>query len=249
MKILFSPSEKKLTHHPAQIPSKNDFYQDLIAKDSLKNIITQYEGYLKKSTDSTIQKLFGKKTLSLEVLGLCQNLSTSPLLSAILRYCGTAYEALDFETLKKSQQDYLQEKVLIFSNLFGLLRPYDKIPYYDLMQGEGFLDFETKKFYKAHQEQFLGFLEGEILDLRAGFYQKCLTLGNDFQVYEPVFIKEGKTVSHYAKYYRGILLRECAKSKIPNSKALFKLKIQGLSHPRIQNLNNTKIRIFYEVLN
>ena len=61
MKILFSPSEKKLTYHPAQIPSKSDFYQDLIAKDSLKIIITEYEQYLKSSTDSAIQKLFGKK--------------------------------------------------------------------------------------------------------------------------------------------------------------------------------------------
>lgn len=253
MWFLFSPSEKKYLHHISETPSKEGFFKNFLAQN-LQAVLQQYTHYLKTSNESSLQKLFGTKQIILEELALAQNLFTSPLLDSILRYNGVAYNALDFETLDKKSQNYLKERVLIFSNLFGILRADDKIPYYDLKQGEGFLDFETKKLYRDNQEIFLQFLkkDKEVLDLRAGFYQKCLELPEEFLIYEPLFIKNGKVVSHYAKHYRGILLRECAKNTLASLKNLENMEIQGLRLLEIQTKpykKSHKIFLTYEVKN
>jgi len=58
---------------------------------------------------------------------------TSPLMSALDRYRpGVMYEALDFENLPTGAQRRLLEHGVIFSPLFGLLRPDDLIPEYYL---------------------------------------------------------------------------------------------------------------------
>lgn len=253
MWFLFSPSEKKYLHHISEIPSKEGFFKNFLAQN-LQAVLQQYTHYLKTSNESSLQKLFGTKQIILEELALAQNLFTSPLLDSILRYNGVAYNALNFETLDKKSQSYLKERVLIFSNLFGILRADDKIPYYDLKQGEGFLNFETKKLYRDNQEIFLQFLkkDKEVLDLRAGFYQKCLELPEEFLIYEPLFIKNGKVVSHYAKHYRGILLRECAKKTLASLKDLENMEIQGLRLLEIQTKpykKSQKIFLTYEVKN
>lgn len=253
MWFLFSPSEKKHLHHTTEIPSIEGFYKNFLAQN-LQEILQQYTHYLKTSNESSLQKLFGTKQIILDELALAQNLFTSPLVDSILRYNGVAYNALDFKTLNKKSQNYLNEKVLIFSNLFGILRANDKIPYYDLKQGEGFLGFETKKFYHDNQEIFLHFLkkDKEVLDLRAGFYQKCLELPKDFLIYEPLFIKNGKVISHYAKHYRGILLRECAKNTLASLEDLENMEIQGLKLLEIQTKpckKSQKIFLTYEVKN
>jgi hypothetical protein len=42
------------------------------------------------------------------------------------------------------------------------------------------------------------------------------------------FLKGGKEVSHWAKAYRGIVLREAAKYQISSIEGLLALKIEGL---------------------
>ena len=254
MWILFSPSEKKCLKHKCEVEFQEDFYENLLAKDTLQEVLKSYQSFLQKESEEKIKKLFGKKKLDLESLSACQNLFNTPLLSAILRYGGVAYEALDFQSLSKNAQEYLYEKVLIFSNLFLLLRASDKIPYYDLMQGEKFYNFDTKKFYKQNEGIFKNFLgdENEILDLRAGFYQKCLEFDEKYTILEPIFIKGGKVVSHYAKHYRGILLRECAKEKIECLAHFEDLEIKGLKKLRKESTQEKKgarkIQLFYDVL-
>lgn len=58
---------------------------------------------------------------------------SSPLMSALDRYRpGVLYQALDFENLPTGAQRRLLEHGVIFSPLFGLLRPDDLIPEYYL---------------------------------------------------------------------------------------------------------------------
>ena len=47
-------------------------------------------------------------------------------------------------------------------------------------------------------------------------------------------IKNGKVISHYAKHYRGILLRECAKNTLASLEDLENMEIQGLKLLEIQ---------------
>lgn len=56
---------------------------------------------------------------------------TSPLMSALDRYShGVMYEAMDFENLPTGAQRRLLEHGVIFSSMFGLLRPDDLVPEY-----------------------------------------------------------------------------------------------------------------------
>lgn len=261
MWILFSPSEKKCLEHKKAYQAKGEtFYQNFICNIGLDEALKAYIGVLQGGKESEIKQMFGVKNIDLEELAAAQNLMQSPLLPAVLRYIGVAFSALDFEHLESCARDYLNEHLLIFSNLFGLLRAEDKIPYYDLKQGEGFewgaVEFNTKKFYAKNAKNIWEYLikqqkeSLEILDLRAGFYQKCFDLSkiptalkiDELLVYEPNFIKNGKVVSHYAKHYRGVLLRMCAKEKLKCLQDLSSLYIEGLELESMQTIQDKKMK-------
>jgi cytoplasmic iron level regulating protein YaaA (DUF328/UPF0246 family) len=60
---------------------------------------------------------------------------TSPTRPAIERYTGVLYDALDHGSLTAAQRRRLDEIVLIFSGLWGLVAPPDPIPDYKLKMG------------------------------------------------------------------------------------------------------------------
>jgi len=88
--------------------------------------------------------------------------------------------------------------------------------------------------------------DNEILDLRAGFYDKFYKPQKEYTTLK--FIKDGKVVSHWAKAYRGIVLREIAKAQIKNIEDFMKLPIEGLSIFEIQTKKN-KTEIIYTIEN
>ena len=51
---------------------------------------------------------------------------------AINRYTGVVYQHLDWESLSKEAKNYMENNVLIFSGLFGIISPITKIPNYKL---------------------------------------------------------------------------------------------------------------------
>ncbi|MBX7490828.1 peroxide stress protein YaaA [Helicobacter turcicus] len=246
MWILFSPSEKKCLMHQNSIKTSNaTFYKNFIC-ENLQKILESYTQFLQHASDTELQKLFGTKTISLDALSLAQNLINAPLIDSIERYIGVAFNALNYTNLDENAKGYLSEHLLIFSNLFGVLRTTDKIPYYDLKQGEGFnhnnIAFSTKNLYAQNHNKIWTFLDDinteslEFLDLRAGFYQKCFPLNKipnflkhkNIHILVPNFIKNGKILSHYAKFYRGILLQTCAKYEILSLKTFLDKNITGL---------------------
>ncbi len=147
--------------------------------------------------------------------------------------------------MRKTQQ-YIDTHVILFSNLFGPLRASDLIPEYRLKQGEAVADIKTEKFYHEHSAQLMEsyLAEDEILDLRAGFYDKFYKPTKPYTTLK--FIKEGKVVSHWAKAYRGIVLREIAKAGIETLEDFMKLPIEGLNIKEIQTKKN-KTEIIYEI--
>lgn len=134
---------------------------------------------------------------------------------------------------------------LLIQLLFLLI--VDLIPEYKLKQGEAVGDIKTEKFYHQHSAELLeSYLEEEeILDLRAGFYDKFYKPTKPYTTLK--FIKEGKVVSHWAKAYRGIVLREIAKSGVETLENFMKLPIEGLSIKEIQTKKN-KTEIIYEIV-
>lgn len=105
---------------------------------------------------------------------------------------------------------------MIFSNLFGPLLGSDEIPYYKFKQGESIDDFKPELFYKENFSPDIDSYIGDdlIIDLRAGFYEKFYKINSPYITMK--FIKNGKVVSHWAKAYRGKVLRKLAQVQ-PNT--------------------------------
>ena len=167
-------------------------------------------------------------------------------MKAIERYAGVAFDYLDYPHMDKEAQEYVDTHVILFSNLFGPIRANDMIPEYRLKQGSAVGEIKTEKFYREHSaslmEDYLA--DEEVLDLRAGFYDKFYKPQKPYTTLK--FIKEGKVVSHWAKAYRGIVLREIAIAGIDTMEAFMKLPIEGLQVQEIQVKKN-KTEIIYEI--
>lgn len=226
MKILFSPSEAKTAVSSNKFIDRGDFiFPNLYEKRC--GILKIYDDFLQKATVEKISKLFGVKNLNDEP-SLRESLFKKGAIKAVLRYDGVAYKHLDYRSLDSAAQDFIDKNTLIFSNLFGPVLATDALPEYKLKQGERIDGLNLEEFYR---QNFSGEIDGwlgddDILDLRAEFYEKFYRIRKPFATFK--FLKNGKVVSHYAKAYRGIVLRQVAQKGVKNFDELCKMDIENL---------------------
>ncbi len=228
MKILFSPSEAKSDFNDScSLSDKSFIFSELFTKRLY--VLEKLDNFLKNNSTSNLVNFFGIKDIQ-----ECERLKKIDLLSsstckAINRYSGVAYQYLNFKTLNKSQQEWLSENCIIFSNLFGPILAGDTIPYYRFKQGSTIDGFKTELYYKEHfSETIRSFLNNHlVIDLRAGFYEKFYTLKCKHITMK--FKKNGKVVSHWAKAYRGKVLRELSKQQPQTIEEFENINFNGLS--------------------
>ena len=225
MKILFAPSEAKRVGGEYETMK---FCFDIDRNE----ILNEYEKLIKSGDEEILSRLFGtKERYDIDIFH-------SPTIEAVKRYTGVAYEYLDFESLHPLYQEFLYSHLIIFSNLFGPLCASDLIPFYKLKQGASVGDIKPEKQYHERCKNLLE--DEEILDLRAGYYEKF---------YKPKFcvkmkfIKNGKIVSHWAKAYRGMVLRQIAQNRIASFKELRDIAFEGLKLVEIQSKKNEEVWI------
>lgn len=260
MKILFSPSEaKKIISNTSD--TKNTQLDSILQKSQQNNfdfldalpckgkiLRENLHKYIKilRDQDEEVSKLFGIKNLNspktLDELALCVQIAdclpTKTL--AIELYDGIAYKALQFDSLNPLAKNYILNNVFIFSNLFGMVRASDVLPFYKCNQNYKNKDFSLLRLYKELRPQIDELLSNEeVLDLRAQIYIKAYEVKNKCTKIE--FIKNNKKVSHYAKHYRGLYLRAISLS--PNA-PFESLKIQGLTLKDKTNHHNTATLIY-----
>ncbi len=227
MIILFSPSEAK---QPGgnNIPIAKEHYLFPELFHYRATLLHAYNNYLLNASTEALVKLFGSKKES-TLAQYCHDIFTQPTMKAVERYSGVAYDYLQYTRLTPSEQTYIDRNVIIFSNLFGPLRAGDiGLPDYKLKQGEKIGTLVPQHFYKEHFGSALsGLLEQQhYLDLRAGFYHQFYKPTSPYTTLK--FIKGGKVVSHWAKAYRGIVLRYMAQQQIHSIKAFMKMEIENL---------------------
>ncbi|MBN2721322.1 MAG: YaaA family protein, partial [Campylobacterales bacterium] len=241
MKILLAPSETKSTG--GTIPfSLSDLWNNELLK--VRSKLTQI--YLKELKDEPKSKqMFGlKKPGEIEYY---RNIGLhSPAKKAVERYTGVAFDYLDYSSLDDEQQKYIDKNVMIFSNLFGPIMAGDTIPEYRLAQGAKVGEIEVDKYYHANSTKLLDeyLADEEILDIRAGYYDRFYIPSKPYTTLK--FIKDGKVVSHWAKAYRGKVLREIAKAGAKSIEEFMSLPIEGLSLSEIQTRKN-KTEIIYTI--
>ncbi|OCL84324.1 hypothetical protein AAW30_00698 [Arcobacter porcinus] len=227
MKILFSPSETKVDGGIVEYIDKKSFiFENLYEKRF--EIINSYNNFIKNASNIELEKLFGTKKEDI-IKKYQADIFSQDTMKAIERYTGVAYDYLKYELLKDDEKKYIDENTLIFSNLFGVLKADDKIPDYKLKQGETFDNLKIDKFYNENFSEALDeYLKDEdILDLRAGFYEKFYNIKKPY--YTMKFIKDRKVVSHFAKAYRGEVLKLMAQNSIKNFDELLNMQIENLS--------------------
>jgi len=220
MKILLAPSERKslggdkkfnITSFPKLNPQRQE-------------AIKRYEEFLQKTDDI---KNFGDDKTPIK---------NRPAKEAILRYTGVAFEHLNYPTLPKEAKEYLHENLIIFSNLFGILKPLDLIPHYTLKQGAK-PGFDIYKFYAPHIQKTLDSLNEEFIDLRAKFYEKMYKPKNAITF---KFLKNNKVISHFAKAYRGILTRYIALNQPESIDEVLKIDFPDIKIIEIQEKKGIK---------
>ena len=237
MKILLAPAETKREGGNFSPYRKENFAFEKIFK--VKDTVVQdYVRFIQKSSLEELSVWFGLKNLK-ECQKYSESILTKPTMKAILRYTGVAFDALDYENLDLDTQNYCDENIILFSNLFGAIKASDLIPDYKFKQGAVLEKIDVIKEYKTKIKEFLDKdLGDEIVDLRAGYYDKFYRPSQKVITYK--FLKDGKVVSHWAKHYRGLVVREIAKNNIIDFKELLALKIDGLSLIEIQEKKNIK---------
>lgn len=244
MKILFSPSETKKSGGELSFDPSALLFEDL-APHRIK-LLHAYTNVLQKGDMQVLSKMFGIKK-EVDILKHKKDIIHELTMKAIERYTGVAFDYLDYRDLDTSAQTYIDENVILFSNLFGPILSSDLIPEYKLKQSEAVADIKTEKFYNEHSAHLVeAYLEDEeILDLRAGFYNKFYKPTKPYTTLK--FIKDGKVVSHWAKAYRGIVLREIAKAGIGTVDEFMKLDIENL---RVKEVIHKKIHteIIYDII-
>ncbi|MAD42490.1 MAG: hypothetical protein CL623_08890 [Arcobacter sp.] len=246
MKILFSPSEAKYKDgNDIKFTKENFIFPELFKYR--EEMINKYQSFINNASNNEIAKLIGTKKQDV-IDYYSSDIFTRNTKKVIQRYDGVAYDYVKYDELSDLEKKYIDENVIIFSNLFGPILAGDTgLPDYKLKQGEKLDNLAVEVFYKEHFSKTLDeYLEDEdILDLRAGFYEKFYKLSKPYTTMK--FIKDGKVVSHWAKAYRGIILNKISKNNIKTTQELMKLEINNLSISEIK-VQKLKTEIVYNII-
>jgi len=193
-----------------------------------RQLLDEYRRRVRSGDPNTLYKLFGLKKADDVARYASQDPLNAPVLPAVERYSGVAFDHLDYQTLPERAQTYVRQRTIIFSNLFGPILAGDPLPDYRLTQGAPLGEIRPEVEYRKAASPLLDrYLEGkEILDLRAGFYDKFYKPSLPYTTLK--FLKNGKVVSHWAKAYRGLVLRHLALHDIESIEAFLALPIPGL---------------------
>lgn len=208
MLIILPPSETKahggsgaaLNWDELSFPALNPIRQEIAAELSSLDV----EEALKVLKLS--EKLRGEAESNRE-------LASSPTMSALERFTGVLYDALDAPTLPPEARRYLA----VGDALFGLVRADDLIPHYRLSGGTKLGGKTLKSRWGTAITDELRALvaAGEFLiDMRSGTYQQLGKLKDAATVRVETVQEDGsrKVVSHFNKHYKGELARVLALS-------------------------------------
>jgi len=246
MRILFSPSEAKYKDgNDVKFTNESFIFPELFKYR--EEMINKYQSFINNASNDEIAKLIGTKKQDV-IDYYSSDIFKRNTKKVIQRYDGVAYDYLKYEELSSSQKKYIDENVIIFSNLFGPILAGDiGLPDYKLKQGEKLDKLAVEVFYKEHFTKALDVYleEDDVLDLRAGFYEKFYKLSKPYTTMK--FIKDGKVVSHWAKAYRGIILNCISKNNIKTIEELMKLEVNNLSISEIK-VQKLKTEIVYNII-
>jgi cytoplasmic iron level regulating protein YaaA (DUF328/UPF0246 family) len=140
-----------------------------------------------------------------DVVAANTTLRTRPAAKVSQVYTGVLHDALGLSTLPAAAA----RRVLVFSALWGVLRPRDRVPGYRLSMGTTLPGVgPLASFWRPRLTEVLA-PEGVVLDCRSAAYGAAWVPGPDTaaRTVGVRVLSGGKVVSHSAKHTRGLLAR------------------------------------------
>lgn len=215
MFILIPPSEGKNSSD-----DELKFSLEKLSFNSLNVSRTKIIEYLRENNLSreNYASIFDISSRNYEKINAINSkIENSKVLSSIERYTGVLYDYLDYSNLDEVVKNKFNNSVVIFSALFGLLRPEDKIPNYKLKMA-------TKLFDKKKLSKYWNIAITSVLKELLNDQIVCNLLPNEFMLafdtkkitprYELTFsflqenkLGELKSITHWTKALRGSLIR------------------------------------------
>jgi len=191
-----------------------NYFHDL--NPERRKLIDALQRTIREGDEASLEKLFGVKGDFLEhAIEVDLDVYNAPLMSALDRYSpGVMYNAMDFTGLPTGAQRRLLEQGIIFTGLFGMLRPDDLIPNYRLRMDASLPDIgKVGQYWESHISGMLNKrLEGAFVwNLLPAIHQDSWVDAHTYE--EMVTVQffterngERKAVTHGVKTLRGQLV-------------------------------------------
>ncbi|GAA5060270.1 hypothetical protein HNP84_004934 [Thermocatellispora tengchongensis] len=133
-------------------------------------------------------------------------LRTAATLPAARLYTGVLYDNLGLATLDAAALARAERRLVVFSGLWGLLRPQDRVPPYRLSMGVRLPPVgNLAAFWRPAIGEILDETPGLVVDMRSTTYAAAWRPGA--RAVSVRVVRDGKVVSHMAKATRGALAR------------------------------------------
>lgn len=232
MKILLSPTKKQIkyttnlnTNRPCLINNSREIMTLLkgLSRDRLKSVLKIGD----KLLDENLERI---KAWSPEA---------NSGFPALYTFTGEAFKSLNPLDFSMEDLEFSDKHLLIFSGLYGLLKPLDRVMPYRLDIADN-LKVRGLSLYNYWRPILTDFLNNEIInsdndllvDLSSMEYSKAINYKNiKCNIVRPEFksFNNGKlkTVAIWSKRMRGLMARELIKNRIDDVSDLKNINLEG----------------------
>ncbi len=150
---------------------------------------------------------------------------------AIERYTGVVYENIGWSDLSKKAKEYMQDHILIFSGLFGMVEPLTLIPNYKLKMNVLSLQHHWRPILTETLNK-----EKLIIDLLPQVHRKAYTPNKNVLKVDFSVIKKGKKVAagHFGKAVKGQFIKYLAENNVKSKKDFNGFEYDGFKWDGVQ---------------
>ena len=208
MKYLIPPSEGK-----SKVISQDVLFSDTNFK--FEQHVKQVVRLLSLIEDEDLSSVYGTSEEKAMIFHRQnQDIFNSKCAYAIERYTGVVYDHLNWDTLDKKAQNFLEDHIYIFSGLFGIVSPKTLIPDYKLKMNVLSLQYHWSPVLTEELKK-----EDVIIDLLPQVHRKAYNKGKNVITIDFQVIKKGKksAAGHFGKAVKGQFIRYIAKNNIKST--------------------------------
>lgn len=248
MHIILSPSKTM------DFSTSVDFLTEPLYFSEAKELM----GLMRSMPNDRLQKLLGTSDkLTEQSLEMIKTFDSAIEKPAVFAYAGDVYTGLDIKSLAKKQLKLAEERILILSGLYGIVRAFDGIKPYRLDIAASLENNQGKTLYPYWKEKITKALiqltstSEIILNLASDEYSKAVDWKQiPIQVINVSFLNEKagkrKVVSYDAKKARGVMAKLILTDNISKVESLIKIDVDGYNFDKNASSNDHLIFVKYQ---